>query len=60
MSTHTNAHSLAAALAELDQDVNDPVQQLSRAEAADLALLRLVVYAAGATLLLALATSLGV
>ena len=40
-------------------DTVDPSDQLAQADAADMSLLRLVACAAGATLLLALASSIG-
>ncbi len=41
-------------------DLHDPMEQMALADAADRTLLRLVVYAAVATLVLALASRLGV
>ena len=49
---------LRIAWPERRRDIHDPLVQMAEANAADASLLRLVVCAAGATLLLALATSL--
>jgi hypothetical protein len=53
---HDDADARREALAF---DVRDPIEQLALAEHADWLLLRLVLCAAGATLLLAVAGSLG-
>lgn len=53
---HDDAHARREALAP---DSRDPIEQLALAESADWLLLRLVLCAAGATLLLAVASSLG-